>query len=620
MTDAKARLKQTFQFLRELNQLRNPVTRDLSVVDVVIRIEDWEPHPCIQVRRGDGNNEDAVTPEASEIEPLIRIKRPRLTPCPPPPESLRDWIRPTWHQVGAQVEPLESRNFEDRSGQTSTVVFAAAAERVAELETWKQTRQRWVEAERPAVRAYEVFERVHALWALMQREGDRKELVIADGMLAIPEHQILHPVLSQRLNLSFEPSVPEFRFDTGTEAVVLNRALLRWVPSVEARAIADVDQELAASPVEPLGGASTKEFFRRLVQGLFPEKGDFFEARQNKLHASAICIWREPVILARPRTEGLSATLDHIIEDLEQEATVAPDGLARIVGVEALGEAPVTSTEAATTTIVGGTEPDFLFSKPANAEQYQIAARLAKSKAVLVQGPPGTGKTHTIANLLGYLLGQGKSVLVTAHTTKALRVLRQQVDTALQPLCLSVLEGDAQGQAQLSQSAQTIADRLSRSDEASLRATAASLREKRRYLLTRVSTLRAQLRDARYSEIEEVVVDGEAIAPIEVAKHIKEDAERDGWIPGPIQSGANCPLSDIEVRRLYQTNAQLAPADEAHLAVAQPQRASLVAAADFRAIAAAQSGASEIAKAHREELWDNTDSRKCSSHHLNGLH
>ena len=42
-----------------------------------------------------------------------------------------------------------------------------------------------------------------------------------------------------------------------------------------------------------------------------------------------------------------------------------------------------------------GPEPDILFSKPANAEQYEIAARLVRSKAVLVQGPPGTGKTHT---------------------------------------------------------------------------------------------------------------------------------------------------------------------------------------------------------------------------------
>src|SRR5213079_2587068 len=103
-----------------------------------------------------------------------------------------------------------------------------------------------------------------------------------------------------------------------------------------------------------------------------------------------------------------------------------------------------------------GPEPDILFSKPANAEQYEIAARLAKSKAVLVQGPPGTGKTHTIANLLGHLLAQGKTVLVTAHTTKALRVLRSQVVEPIQPLCVSVLHNDKQSQEELQASVRKI--------------------------------------------------------------------------------------------------------------------------------------------------------------------
>ena len=201
-------------------------------------------------------------------------------------------------------------------------------------------------------------------------------------------------------------------------------------------------------------------------------------------------IWREPVIFLRPRTAGLDTTLDFILEDLEGGVGV-PEGLSSIMGVETDGidsaagdgadEAPATPS---------APEPDILFSKPANREQYEIAARLAKGKAVLVQGPPGTGKTHTIANLLGYLLAQGKTVLVTAHTTKALRVLREQVDKALQPLCLSVLGRDSESQNQMKESAQEIAHRLSSSNAASLRKQAALLRDKRRKLLETAAALR----------------------------------------------------------------------------------------------------------------------------------
>ena len=68
-----------------------------------------------------------------------------------------------------------------------------------------------------------------------------------------------------------------------------------------------------------------------------------------------------------------------------------------------------------------GESQEILLSKEANKEQLEIAKRIEKYNAVCVQGPPGTGKTHTIANLLGHFLAQGKNVLVTSHTPKALR-------------------------------------------------------------------------------------------------------------------------------------------------------------------------------------------------------
>ncbi len=76
---AKERLVQTFKFLKELNELRNPVSRDLSGSEI-LRIATWPLHPCVQVRRGDRIEDD--TNDAAEVamEPLIRIQRARLTP------------------------------------------------------------------------------------------------------------------------------------------------------------------------------------------------------------------------------------------------------------------------------------------------------------------------------------------------------------------------------------------------------------------------------------------------------------------------------------------------------------------------------------------------------------
>jgi AAA domain len=325
-----------------------------------------------------------------------------------------------------------------------------------------------------------------------------------------------------------------------------------------------------------------------------------------------------PSIFVRARIAGLATTLDHIVEDLENNDTAPPEGLARIVGVETREPANASNGIGNREQVIAFPRavPDILFSKPANAEQYEIAARLAKSNAVLVQGPPGTGKTHTIANLLGCLLAQGKPVLVTAHTTKALRVFRDQIDDALKPLCLSVLESDSDSQSQLSRAAQEIANRLSTSDAANLRRNAGLLREKRSKFLDAVAVLQRQLRDARFSEVEEVVLGGEALSPIEVAKRVNAEAKRDGWLPGPLQPGVLCPLTEMEVHRLYESNERLTSWDEAQLSIPQPALAKLVVPADFRLLAAEKEGASSRAKAHRPELWTDGSGRDLTAGEL----
>src|SRR5208282_3083851 len=111
---------------------------------------------------------------------------------------------------------------------------------------------------------------------------------------------------------------------------------------------------------------------------------------------------------------------------------------------------------------------DILLGREANAEQIQIIRRLQTSGSVLVQGPPGTGKTHTIGNIIGHLLSQGKSILVTAQTVKALRVLRDNVPIDLQPLCVSVLGSDRDARTQLESSIGSITERLNRDTSTSL--------------------------------------------------------------------------------------------------------------------------------------------------------
>jgi len=51
MHAAKDRLVQTFKFLKELNELRNPVPRDLSQCPQLFWLDEWPVHPFVTMRR-----------------------------------------------------------------------------------------------------------------------------------------------------------------------------------------------------------------------------------------------------------------------------------------------------------------------------------------------------------------------------------------------------------------------------------------------------------------------------------------------------------------------------------------------------------------------------------------
>lgn len=605
---ARTRLVQTFRYLKRLNELRNPVPQRLGEYQRVLRIDSWPKHPCIVIRDGEWTNHPESEHTGQGIDPLIRIGRATLTPCPEPPQELRHWLNRNWESAEAEVDVIQRKDTLDPI--THTVIsetFDQVDARVAALENWKPIRRKWAEGEIPAVAARRVFETIYNLYTMMSRDGDRLELILADGMLYLRDFDIQHPILFQSISLIFDPSIPEFSFITDIDKIELNSAMLRKISLVETKMITELERELDHEPIEPLGGEQTRQFFRRVMQGLFKD-GEIIKATELSVRSSTPCLWREPVIFVRKRAAGLSTTLDNVIEDLESETSEVPVGLGRIMGVET----PQTDDAHTNGVVDRGDQsgsiqqstPDILFTKPTNSEQIEIAHRIENDKSIIVQGPPGTGKTHTIANLLGHLLSEGKTVLVTAHTTKALRVLREQVDEVLQPLCISVLHRDVKSQGQLEHVAQEIVYRLSRSEPGILRNEAASLRVRRTTLLNTTEELKLKLRAAKNSEFDAVIFNGKEMRPIQVAKLLKQRADIDSWIPSPIKHNTPCPLNESEILDIYALHCEITLDDERNLAVDQPAISKLITPSDFALQASENKKLSIIAEHHRPELWD----------------
>jgi very-short-patch-repair endonuclease len=597
------RLLRVFRYLKALNEHRNPVKRHIGEQLWTQRLKDLPVHPSIKrgasptaelpavVAGGDG-----ASAERQDSDFILKIARPKLTNPPTPPALIEAWLQPGWEDPFKEVSPPRD---ETSAGGAARVRFESDAQRVAALDQWKMQRNQWANAEQPARAAMKIFEDFYELYGRMEREAERVEIVLGDGILSWrrPEGTVRHPILLQRLQLSFSPSVPEFTLTETEHPVELYSALFQSMPDVEGRAIGRCRDELDQEGYSPLDDGPTSAFLRRLVVQLSP-RGEFVESGAPEGETDDPRIGRQSVLFLRHRTLGFAAAIEAVLEDLRGRNDL-PWSLLNIVGLEP----PPPDVEGQE--CLGRRLPDaeILLSKPANPEQVRIAHQLEHSRGVLVQGPPGTGKTYTIGNLVGHLLAEGKSVLVTSHTTKALRMVRSQIVPELRSLAVSLLENDLDSRMQLESAVSTIADRLSKTDAKSLESNADGLRQERAKLLGRLTDLRQQLAKARSDEYRDVVVGGKSWQPSEAARKIAREAEVNGWIPGPVQADIELPLSGGELAELYATNRSISRDVESELSGQLPGPGELPSPADFEELLRERTRLEPTNPEFRSDLW-----------------
>src|SRR5712672_689967 len=602
---ARDKLTRVFRYLEALNQHRNPAKRQLREQLWSLRLRDLPEHASIQLggakslKTKNGNGEDS---ELGGSNYVLKVRRPRLTRPPEPPEEISAWLENGWDDPSNAVAVEETLEESENSREQRIEKFADDPARTASLERWKLLRDDWVKTEKPARAAMKIFESLYALYGRIDREAERVELVLGDGILSWRREDggIYHPILLQRLQLHFDASVPEFTLSEADHPVELYSALFQSMSDVDGRAIGRCREELEQEGFHPLVNGSTSGFLKRLVVQLSP-RGEFYDDRAPDAEVADPCVGRDPVLFLRSRTLGFAAAIEGILADLRTREDL-PWSLLNIVGEGSSVPEAGTAHPAASGSAPADSE--VLLSKPANPEQIRIAQQLEEHGGVLVQGPPGTGKTHTIGNLVGHLLAQGKSVLVTSHTTKALRMVRHHIVTELRPLCVSVLESDLDSRKQLESAVGSIAERLSRADAGSLELEAKKLESERLDLSKKLDEIRHQLTEARADEYREIAIAGKSWTPADAARQVVQEKEAHGWIPGPVAAVAPMPLSPGELADLYRTGVSISREDEHELSGHLPELHDLPRPEDFEASISERNHLGMENLDLRTDLWD----------------
>ena len=510
-------------FIEEATSLRQTAARHLSRCGRLLRLPELEAAVPGLV---------AGDPTGSDADLVCRIEKLEMPPCPPIPESLApyatgDWRAPEWTpDWKALPDPAE---------------HPESAELYETLADWLRIRGSWLEARGEILPNHALFERLQDLRDHLSESNLRDECVIGTAVFTSnpdvtrAKNPVRWPLLVQPLVIELGSSrrnlpVIEVRRNGDEDPRLLAEILAPFAEDgVDLKAASRFEEWLedAGADANLAGDESLSEALEKFAASLHPDCR-FVPAEEalpeDAGEKPAFTLEASPVILIQPRPSGVRSAIRSIRKDIAEHRDV-PAHLMEIVCPDvfptlASGLTPTLSLEAKLAA-TAGEDPDVLLAKPANPEQLAIAHEVEHNNVVLVQGPPGTGKTHTIANLLGHFLSQGKRVLVTSHTTKALSVVKDLLPKEIQPLCVTML-GDRKD---LEQTSSELITRLTRLNVEDLEARIRALGLERHRLGTALADRRRRIFEQRRIEHKAVEFNGRRYTLTEIAKFLREAAD-----------------------------------------------------------------------------------------------
>lgn len=601
--DEQNKVISLFQFIRDMNKLKQNAILNMSEHpwSQTISTLPCDPKNIAVFYRDRVADDDNSIGESGSV--LLSVCKPEFDKCPEPDAVFLDWIEPGWESFRGDVKPIYSREFELTEEEPELVLAAIDSEnseeersavrieyftdddeRISAYNAWLVKRSEWAEKQKLTQATRDLFIDLYRIYFELQRESETKELIVANGILCDKLNpRIKHPVLTKRVKLNYDPSVNTITIEEVDSSSELYSVLFQMMDDINLNAINTLQADLQKNDYHPLDRNDTPDFLKILVHQLSSES----EFSKDKVSAPSgssnrLLLYLDPCFIMRKRLDGTLKAIEQIIENI-QETSFIPAPIKDVVsgGKIEVPEEPDEETIEERLASVGGENIDVLLSKEANKEQLEIAKRIERYNAVLVQGPPGTGKTHTIANLLGHFLAQGKSVLVTSYTPKALSVLKDKIAPDLRHLCVSMLEDS---NIDMERSVDGITDIISATTSFEIKREMDAIALERRDIINKLADVRRKIFQIINQESNCIVYNGEEISPSRAAAFVFDNAEELSYIPGKVQPYAPLPLSAAELSELYCSNESLSAEDEAELARDIPYPEEIISPIEFRKI------------------------------------
>jgi len=466
------------------------------------------------------------------------------------PESLLDWVTLSPNSLPEIIEyKYVADNWEDHLELKKLLTGYIESE-------WRQ----WSEKVKKIYKANLLYDQLYALRLLLKNEGDGYELLLGHGILTWKHKavgEIFAPIFFTPLILDFDAA--KRTIEISPDPMFRNFVEITPISEMDNPAEIDLDKWMSAINSNPFDFwhlETLKSQANTFLNYLSPDAEDHFsdEIISSPTITDNPSIWNAPIIFVRKRTNSLwSKYAETIRHNIEQNNSKSTEFINDLIGEYEEKTKEIGSEKGGEEASIKDSE--LFFPLPWNDEQKRIAERLEANYGVVVKGPPGTGKSHTIANLIARFLAEGKSVLVTSQTSKALEVLRDKLPENIRSLAVSQLHQTAKRDDVLQQSIAEISSNLgerhtkfSEQKIELIRKELADVREEK-------ASIANLIREYILTDSTKILkVNGEDINPIEAAKLIDSNKQNSSidWFTDKINFDTELNFTTEDLKNAYQ--------------------------------------------------------------------
>jgi hypothetical protein len=472
----KDRSIRLFQFLRELMASRLATVGDVDEYEEVIWLDDI-PHEAgwfaASWNVDERERERHGSTWLSAVKPIIKAPPPVPAVVAPWVNSaeVQDFRRETVPTLKSElIETLKEKEKGEIVERTNVRHLSDSPDVVKVHEIWVNAQWLpWANSARALIPVQEIYGKLFSLYQKQRKLGEAYEVVVGFGLLTWT------PNAGKSLRRHLVTAQTEIAFESGRGIISVGPAADGAKLSLE-QDMLDVqyrppNDQIITEQLKEVGedwwNQNSIEPVLRSWTNFFSSDAQYHHLSSRQSGASLPIVHFAPALILRKRTtRNLIQVYEKIIEQLKgSDASAVPEGILSLVTT--LNPVEHVNEDGNGDTVMPSKESEIYFPLPFNEEQRKIVEKLNSHHGVLVQGPPGTGKSQSIANLICHLLAEGKRILITSQTARALESLSSKIPEEVQALCVSLLGNDRKAYEGLENSISGITNRNNHWDGAS---------------------------------------------------------------------------------------------------------------------------------------------------------